>query len=222
MIDFADARQKMIDSQLRPSDVTDPDLLAVMRDLPRERFVPAGQAAIAYLDRDVPVLESAGRPVRSMLKPVVLARLVQAAQATGAERALVVGCATGYSAAVLSRLVGEVFALEEDAALARQAREALKAIGAANVSVVTDRLTGGWPASAPYDVIVVDGAMEIEPVTLIQQLKEGGRLVGVLGCGGAGSGMLYRIDRGEVSAVPVFNAAAPALPGFQKTPAFVF
>ena len=159
---------------------------------------------------------------RSLLKPVVLARLVQAARITKTERVLVVGCATGYSAAVLSRLAGEVVALEEDAGLARKARETLGEVGAANVTVVTNPLKDGWPAAGPYDVILVDGAIEVEPETLLRQLKEGGRLVGILGSGGAGVGMLYRLDRGEVSASPVFNAAAPTLPGFEKPPAFVF
>ena len=219
MIDFVDARQKMVDSQLRPLDVTSAELLEAMRDLPRERFVPADRAAIAYLDRDLPVPDSHGR---SLLKPVVVARLIQAARVTKTERALVVGCATGYSAAVLSRLVGEVVALEEDTGLARKAREALAAVGADNVTVVTNPLKDGWPAGAPYDVIVVDGAMAVEPEALLRQLKEGGRLVGILGSGGAGIGMLYQLDHGEVSACPVFNAAAPTLPGFEKPPAFVF
>lgn len=219
MIDFVDARQKMIDSQLRPLDVTSPELLEAMRDLPRERFVPAEGIAIAYLDRDVPLPDLHGR---SLLKPVVLARLIQAALVAKTDRALVVGCATGYSAAVLSRLAGEVVALEEDTALVRKAREALGAVGAGNVTVVTNPLKDGWPAGAPYDVIIVDGAMAVEPETLVRQLKEGGRLVGILGSGGAGIGMLYRVDRGEVSACPVFNAAAPTLPGFEKPAAFVF
>jgi protein-L-isoaspartate(D-aspartate) O-methyltransferase len=222
MIDFADARQKMIDCQLRPTDVTDPDLLAAMQELARERFVPAARTAIAYIDRDIPVLETDGHALRSLLKPVVLARLIQAAQVKKSDRVLVVGCATGYSAAVLARLGGTVFALEQDDALARQAREALAATGAGNVTVVTNPLVAGWPAAAPYDVIVVDGAMECEPAALLRQLADGGRLVGILGRGGAGNIMLYRTDRGDVSAVPVFNAAAPLLPGFEKAPAFVF
>ncbi len=222
MIDFADARRKMIDSQLRPVDVNNLELLAVMQDIPRERFVPADKAAIAYLDRDVPVLGTSGRPSRCLLKPAVLARLIQAGQANESDRVLVVGCATGYSAAVLSRLAGEIIALEEDSGLARQAREALAAVGAANVTVVTGKLNTGWPEAAPYDLILVDGAIEVEPATLISQLKEGGRLVAIFGRGGAGSGMVYRVDRGEVSAASVFNAAAPLLPGFEKPPAFVF
>lgn len=222
MIDFADARRKMIDSQLRPVDVNNLDLLAAIEGIPRERFVPADKAAMAYLDRDVPVLETSGRPARCLLKPAVVARLIQAAQANEHDRALVVGCATGYSAAVLSRLAGEVTALEEDAGLARQAREALAAVGASNVTVVTGRLDAGWPAAAPYDLILVDGSIDVEPATLLSQLKEGGRLVAILGRGGAGSAMVYRVDRGEVSALSVFNAAAPPLPGFEKPAAFVF
>lgn len=219
MIDFADARQKMIDGQLRPVDVTNLDLLQAMRDLPRERFVPADLAAIAYLDRDIPVSDS---PPRSLLKPVVLARLIQAARVTKTERALVVGCGTGYSAAVLSRLAGEVVALEEDAGLARKARENLAELGIGNATVVTNPLKDGWPAGGPYAVIIIEGAIASAPDSLLRQLGEGGRLAAIVGSGGAGTGTLYRLDRGEVSALPVFNAAAPILPGFEKPAAFVF
>jgi len=224
MIDFADARRKMIDSQLRPVDVNHFDLLSAMLSVPRERFVPADKASIAYADRDVPVLEQAGRAVRSLLKPAALGRLVQAGQPTARDHALVVGCATGYSAAVLAQLVADVVGLEEDAGLARQAREALAAIGtpAGKVEVVAGPLAAGWRAGAPYDLIVVDGAISVEPTELLKQLKEGGRLVAILGSGGAGNGMVYRLDRGEVSAISVFNAAAPPLPGFEKPAAFVF
>jgi protein-L-isoaspartate(D-aspartate) O-methyltransferase len=222
MIDFADARRKMVDSQLRPVDVNNFDLLTAMAEVPRERFVPADKAAIAYLDRDVPVLENAGKPVRCLPRPAVAARLIQAVQASRNDRALVVGCATGYAAAVLARLAGEVVALEEDARLAAQAREALPAVGAAGVKVVTGPLPAGWPGAAPYDVILVDGAVEVEPTALLAQLGEGGRLAVILGKGGAGSAMVYRLNRGDVSAGSVFNAAAPALPGFEKPAAFVF
>ena len=222
MFDFVDARRKMVDCQLRPVDVTNLDILATMRDLPRERFVPAAKVAMAYLDSDVPVVESGGRPLRSLLRPEVLARLIQAAQVGSADRVLAVGCATGYSAAVLSRLAKEVVALEEDAGLARQAREALAGVDAANVTVVSGPLTAGWPTAAPYDVVFVDGAIETEPTALLDQLGEGGRLIAIVGRGGAGRATLYRIDRGEVSPVQVFNAAAPVLPGFEKLPEFVF
>jgi protein-L-isoaspartate(D-aspartate) O-methyltransferase len=133
-----------------------------------------------------------------------------------------VGCATGYSSALLSRLAHSVVALEEDEALARLARENLKAVGAPNVTVVTGPLTQGWPAATPYDVVFVNGATEIAPNALARQLKAGGRLVAVLGRAPAGQAMLYRCVGGDISGWPIFDAAAPVLPGFAAPPAFVF
>ncbi len=225
MIDFADARRKMVDSQLRPVDVTNFDLLTAMLEIPRECFVPADKAATAYLDRDVPVVEAAGTPGRCLLKPAVIAHLVQAVRPTRHDRALVVGCGTGYAAAVLARLVGAVVALEQDADLVARAREALAVVGAASVvRVVSGPLAAGWTAGAPYDVIVVNGAIEVEPAALLGQLADGGRLVAIRskGAGNSGSGVVYQLNRGDVGAVPTFEAAAPVLPGFEKPAAFVF
>jgi protein-L-isoaspartate(D-aspartate) O-methyltransferase len=221
MLDFADARRTMVDCQLRPVDVTNPDVLVAMAEVPREMFVPPAHVALAFADSHVPVA-AAGRPPRSLLKPEVLGRLIQAAQIGGHERVLVVGCATGYSAAVLSRLAAEVVALEEDAELAGAAEKNLTAVGAGNTKLVRGPLTAGWPTAAPYDVIVVDGAIEIEPGALLSQLAEGGRLIAIMGSGGAGKATVYRRDHGDVSAIPAFNAAAPVLPGFAKSAEFVF
>jgi protein-L-isoaspartate(D-aspartate) O-methyltransferase len=153
---------------------------------------------------------------------MVLAKMVQAAEVEASDHVLDVGCATGYSSALLSRLARSVVALEEDEALARLARENLKAVGAANVTIVTGPLTEGWPAAAPYDVIFVNGATEIVPQELARQLKAGGRLVAVLGRAPASQAMLYRCVGGDISGWPIFDAAAPVLPGFVAPPAFVF
>ena len=223
MTDFAAARRMMVDGQVRTSDVTDLRIVAAMLELPRERFVPEGKADLAYLDFDIAVKEaSGGEPARRLLKPMVLAKMVQAAEVETSDHVLDVGCATGYSSALLSRLARSVVALEEDEALARLARENLKAVGAANVTVVTGPLTEGWPAAAPYDVIFVNGATEIVPQELARQLKAGGRLVAVLGRAPASQAMLYRCVGGDISGWPIFDAAAPVLPGFVAPPAFVF
>ena len=223
MTDFAAARRMMVDGQVRTSDVTDLRIVAAMLELPRERFVPEGKADLAYLDFDIAVKEaSAGEPARRLLKPMVLAKMVQAAEVEASDHVLDVGCATGYSSALLSRLARSVVALEEDEALARLAPENLKAVGAANVTVVTAPLTEGWPAAAPYDVIFVNGATEIVPQELARQLKAGGRLVAVLGRAPASQAMLYRRVGGDISGWPIFDAAAPVLPGFVAPPAFVF
>jgi protein-L-isoaspartate(D-aspartate) O-methyltransferase len=221
MIDFAAARRMMVDGQVRTSDVTDLRIIAAMLELPRERFVPEANADLAYLDLDVAVA-GAGDAARRLLKPMVLAKMVQAAAVKADDRVLDVGCATGYSSALLARLAHAVVALEEDPALARTAEENLKAIGASNVTVVTGPLTQGWQADSRYDVIFVNGATEVVPQALCGQLAEGGRLVVVLGRAPLGRAMLYRAVSGDVSGWPIFDAAAPLLPGFAAAQAFVF
>jgi protein-L-isoaspartate(D-aspartate) O-methyltransferase len=223
MIDFAAARRIMVDSQVRTSDVTDLRLIAAMLAVPRERFLPAEQADLAYLDFDVPVtVTRPGQPARRLLKPMVLAKLMQAAEVATGDHVLDVGCATGYSTAVLARLAGAVVALEEDAALAELARGNLRALGVSNAQVASGPLADGLPAQAPYDVILVNGAFEIAPKALLRQLKPGGRLVGVLGRGPASKAMLYCSIGGESGGRAIFDAAAPLLPGFAAPPAFVF
>ncbi len=133
-----------------------------------------------------------------------------------------VGCASGYSSALLAQLARSVVALEEDPALARHARENLAALGVQNAAVVSGPLTEGWPLEAPYDVIVLNGATEVAPQALFHQLRDGGRLVCIKGRPPAGRAMLYRAVGGDVSGWPIFDAAAPLLPGFAAPAAFVF
>ncbi len=223
MTDFATARRMMVDGQIRPNDVTDPRIIAAMMDLPRERFLPLSKAGLAYLDLDIPILESAdGRPHRFMLKPMLLAKLIQAAEIHENDAVLDVGCATGYSSALLAHLAHSVVALEEEGSLAERAEEVLRPFGFDNISVVKAPLAEGWPAGGPYDVIVLEGASEVEPRALFAQLREGGRLVCVRAGNAAGKAMLYRRVNAEVSGWPVFEATAPVVPGFTAIPAFVF
>jgi protein-L-isoaspartate(D-aspartate) O-methyltransferase len=221
MLDFAAARRMMVDGQVRTADVTDPRILTAMLDLPREQFFPEDKASLAYLDLDVAVSE-AGLPVRRLLKPMVLAKLIQAADLAETDHVLDVGCATGYSTAVLGRLAHSVVGLEEDAALARQASGMLTAAGVTNAKVVTGPLARGWPAGGPYDLILLEGATESVPSGLVEQLKLGGRLACVLGRGQPGKAMVYRRAEGDLSGRAVFDAAAPLLPGFAKPQQFVF
>lgn len=218
MIDFAAARRMMVDGQVRTADVTDLRVLAAMSELPREHFVPESKAELAYLDLDLPAGE--GRATRCLLKPMVLAKLIQLAEIGEAGHVLDVGCATGYSSALIARLAGSVIALEEDRSLARTAERALAEF--ANVKVVVGPLVTGWPIAEPYDVITMQGATEIVPDALLRQLKDGGRLVCILGSEPQRKAMLYRKVEGEVSGRPMFDAAAPLLPGFNRTPSFVF
>jgi protein-L-isoaspartate(D-aspartate) O-methyltransferase len=210
----------MVDGQVRTADVTDLRLLAAMETVARERFVAPDQAELAYLDRDVAVSGGEGRPARYLLKPMVLAKLIQEAGISDADRVLDVGCATGYSSAVLARLAGSVVALEEDRGLAAAAERGLA--GVANVKVVSGPLVTGWPLEEPYDAIVMQGATEVVPDALLRQLKNGGRLLCILGAGPQRKATQYlRTDR-ETSGRPIFDAAAPLLPGFARKPAFVF
>ena len=221
MTDFAAARRMMVDGQVRTADVTDPRLLAAMLDLPRERFFPEEKAALAYLDLDVSVSD-AGGPVRRLLKPMVLSKLIQAAGIAATDRVLDVGCATGYSTALLASLAASVVGVEEDANLARRASGALVAAGLANAKIVTGPLAQGFSQDGPYDLILLQGSAEIVPPALFDQLKDGGRLVCVLGRAPVGKAMLYRRIEGDLSGRPVFDAAAAPLPGFAKPQGFVF
>ena len=219
MIDFTKARRMMVDCQVRPTDVTDRDVIAAMLDIPRERFAPPALASVAYLDRDIPV-----DPKRALLKPMVLARMIQATEVGSHDRVLDVACGSGYSSAVLARLAASVTALEDDADRARRCGENLAQVapGSGNVAGVCGPLEAGWAAGAPYDVILVNGACETEPQGLLRQLNEGGRLVAIIGTAPVGKATLFRKDHGEIGSRPLFDAVAPALPAFAQAPAFVF
>ena len=222
MIDFAEARRTMVEGQVRTYDVTDLRVLAAMLEVPREHFVPDEKQALAYADGDLSLVNAKdGRAPRYLLKPAVLARLIQEAEVAATDRVLDVGCATGYSSAVLSKLAGSIVALEEDSHLASLAREKLARVGATNVTIVIGPLTAGAPAQAPFDVILLNGATEIPPQSLCRQLKDGGRLACVFGRA-PGRATVYQSVSGHVTGQPVFDAGAPLLPGFAKPPEFVF
>ena len=221
MTDFAALRRMMVDSQVRTADVTDPRLLAAMLSVPRERFCPGETASLAYLDLDVAV-SGPGQPVRRLLKPMVLAKLLQAAGVAATDHVLDVGCATGYSTALLAHLADSVVGIEEDAVLARQAADALASAGLANAKIVTGPLSKGCPGDGPYDLILLQGSSEMEPAALFDQLKEGGRLAFVFARGPAAKAMLYRRIEGDISGRAIFDATASPLPGFAKPAEFVF
>ena len=222
-LDFAKARRNMVDCQIRTKDVTDPDVIRAFDAVPREAFLPPAQHVRAYIDEDVMVRErDAGGPARFLMEPVPLAALMELADIGPDDIVLDVGCATGYSTALLSLLAGSVVALEEDPELARRASDALEANGYSNAVVVEGPLNLGWPGEAPYDVIFLNGAVDEVPKTLTDQLRPGGRLVAIHGEGLAGEARLTLRHGDVISSRPAFNAAVEPLPGFQKAPAFEF
>jgi protein-L-isoaspartate(D-aspartate) O-methyltransferase len=223
MIDYARQRQVMVEGQIHVNDVTDPRILTAMRELPREKFVPAARAELAYVDEDIPLRAStAGKPARYLIEPMVLAKLVHALSLTASDYVLDIGCASGYSAALLGRLGGSVVALEEDAEFLPIATRLLASVGATNVKVVSGPLTAGWPKEGPYDAILLQGSVEIVPAALTDSLKDGGRLAAVVGSGRSAKATIYLRSGKVVSARPVFNAAIPPLPGFAAPREFVF
>ena len=219
-MDFAQARRMMVDSQLRTFDVNDIPLLDAMGDIARERFVLPGRESLAYIDQDLPV--SSGGERRFMLAPMVLARMIQALEIEPGMRVLDVAPGLGYSSAVLARLGATVTALESHEALAAAARERLEAAGVAGVTVVAGPLDQGCAADAPYDAILVNGAVEVRPEALLQQLSTSGRLVCIQGRGRAAKATLY-VRAGQAFGMrSVFDAAAPPLAEFQAELGFVF
>lgn len=222
-IDFSQQRVKMVDGQVRTTDVTSLPLLSAFLDVPREQFVPAERKVLAYVDEDIVIAPAqGGNPPRYLMEASPMAKLLQEAEIAPGDIVLDVGCGTGYASALLSKLASSVIALESDAALATVANSNLSQLGCDNVAVVQGSLAEGYAAEAPYEVIFVGGAVDSVPAALFDQLKEGGRLVVVEGRGNAGIAKVYLKSGGDVTARRAFNAAIKPLPGFESVPAFQF
>ena len=215
---FTEARNRMVDSQIRPNRVTDPRIIAAMRWLPRERFLPPALVSLAYIDEDIPLGNQ-----RVLVEPLVTARLVQLAAANPGENALVVAAGVGYGAALLAACGPRVTALEEDPALLALARSTLAEI-APEVAVVSGPPASGWPAGAPYDVILIEGAAPAVPRAVGQQLRApGGRLATVLRTNArTGQAVLAEATQAGLRAQPMFDCATPLIPSLAPAPAFVF
>lgn len=215
MTDFAARRTMMVDTQVRPSDVTKFPIIDAMLSVPRELFVPREQAEAAYISENVPIA-----PGRVVLEPRTLGKLLDAINIEGNELVLDIGAGYGYSSALVARMAEAVIAVEEDETLAAEAQSILSDQGADNVVVHTGPLIDGAVQHGPYDAILIQGGVEQVPVGLLDQLKEGGRIGCVFMEGALGVARIgYKID-GDITWRFAFNASAPVLPGFAKEFAF--
>jgi protein-L-isoaspartate(D-aspartate) O-methyltransferase len=218
MLDFEVLRQRMVDHQLRPGEITDLDVIRAFATVPREQFVAAAEQPFAYGDKEL--MMSAAAPSRRMMAPVQLARLIQTLPRGGHLKAIVIGCGSGYAAAILAQLVGTVVAVEEDEHLLSLARQRLGTVS--NVGIVRGKLTEGYDSGAPYDAVLIDGAIEIVPPALFLQLKTDGQLATIVRREAISRAVLYERVGHDDTEWPLFEAWAPLLPGFERKREFVF
>ncbi len=208
----------MVDTQLRTNKVTDANVLAAMGEIPREMFVPEDRASLAYIDEDIHIGKS-----RCMAEPMILARMIQAAEIGPEDVVLDVACGSGYSSAILGRIARAVVAVESDTELAGAASARLTKLGMDNVVVEMGPINAGWSDQAPYDVIMVNGSCGEMSEAILSQLAEGGRLCAILrGPGGTGMAKLFVKSGGVVSNRGLFDANVPILPEFDLEEGFSF
>lgn len=219
MTNFAHARSEMIEGQIRPSGVFDLPLLGALRKTPREVFLPDAQKEFAYLDSEQNLISSDNR---QMATPAITAKLIELAEVTSGDIVLDIACGTGYSTAILALLANSVVALEMDENLVAQANLALAELDISNAAVVQGALTKGVPKEAPFDAILIQGAVEEIPKTLFDQLRDGGRLVAVIGSGNSATAVLHVKSGGQIAQIPSFNASVPRLSDFDKKSKFTF
>jgi protein-L-isoaspartate(D-aspartate) O-methyltransferase len=216
-MDFATARHNMVESQIKPNRVTDTLVMNALAELPRENFVPKALRGIAYVDEAIDIGDG-----RHLMEAWVLARLLQTAEVQADDVALVIGCGSGYEAAVMSYLASTVVALESEESLANQAGEVLSGLSIDTVAVINGGLARGYSRQSPYDVIFINGAVPEIPERLSSQLAEGGRLVAIVGEGAYGKGTLVTRYNDVITSREVFDAGTPSLPGFEQDSAFSF
>jgi protein-L-isoaspartate(D-aspartate) O-methyltransferase len=223
MTDYKIQRLNMVESQVRPSDVTDRRLIRALGEVARETYVPDKAASVAYMDGPVPLSTDAkGRPVRELMAPRTFAKLAQAADLDADDVVLVAGAGAGYSLAVLSRVVRRVVGVEPDVGLAAHARSRLAADGITTASIQTGAIDGGSPSESPFDAIIVEGAVSDIPKSLLDQLKDGGRLVAIVGNRAGGKAVVWTRAGQTYGHRDVFDAGAATLPGFERAAAFAF
>jgi len=221
--DLKTQRLNMVESQVRTNEVTDRRILDAMMDIERENFVPASARSIAYMEGEISVEASDGNNgMRTLLSPMVLAKLIQLAEIQETDLVLDIGCTTGYSTAILTCLTNSVVGLEQGADLVEKASSNLAAANIINAAIVEGPLNKGYPAEGPYDVILINGRVSEPPETLIKQLKPGGRVVGILGQGVSGKAVIWLSNGDNWTSRQAFDATAGDLPGFEKSRQFSF
>lgn len=217
MIDFTQAREAMINGQMRPNKICSPDVLGAIRAVPREMFVPKSKRAMAYVDEDIQIAKG-----RWLMEPVVFGRLLEAAKIQPGDAVLDIGCLSGYSTSVFSKLAGVVVGVEEGPKAVERANQRLTELELGNAAVVKGSLLDGYAKEAPFDVIFIGGAVERIPHALIDQLAEGGRLITVQIKNGVGRAVLGSKVAGVFGLKDFMDAQCPLLPQFALPDTFSF
>jgi len=216
---YAKARRNMVDSQILPNRVIDERVIAAFEELPREQFLPASRSGLAYADESILIEDD-----RYLMQPMVLARLLEILDVRETDVALCIGSASGYAVAVLAHLVDTVVAVESNDSMREKAESTLSRLGIDNIAIVEGELSKGHPSQAPFDVILIDGAVHEVPSALAEQLADGGRLVAVEMPAGqtVGRGVIITRYGQSINKREIFDASEPLLPGFEKETEFAF
>ncbi len=222
LADFQDLRTKMVDNQIRTTNVTDYGVLDAFLQVPREEFVPADRKQLAYIDEDILIGTDSNGSRRYLMEPSPLAKLVQLAEITPDDIVLNIGSGCGYSCAILSLLAGSVIGLEENPDLVASSSAKLSNLGYDNVVIVSGELQKGYASEAPYNVIMIEGSVDYVPEVITNQLRDGGRLIAVEGHGNTAIARVYLKEDNKIAVRDVFNIAIKPLPGFQRAKEFVF
>jgi protein-L-isoaspartate(D-aspartate) O-methyltransferase len=217
-MDYARARQNMVENQIRTNKVTDPRIIEAMEQVPREIYVPKSKQGIAYFDEDIPLGNG-----RYLMEPMVLGRMLQTVEVETTDVVLIIGSGYGYSSAIVSSMADTVVALEVDEKISETAGATLTDQGCDNAVTVEGDLTAGYPKQAPYDIILIDGAVGSVPSGLLDQLNDGGRLMAVVKKDDrVGMATLFTKTGDIIGETPVFDANVPYLPGFEPVAEFSF
>lgn len=217
MTDFESARRNMLEGQIRTNDVSNQDLQAVMMEVPRELFVPGNQLSLAYSDNNLEIADN-----RYLMRPRAFSKLAQETRVSDSDLVLVVGCATGYAAAVMGKMAESVIALESDEDLAAKATATLGELEIDNVAVISGALRDGLADQGPYDVIFFDGALSERCPQIEQQLADGGRLAVIIQNGPVGRATIVVRNKDNFVATEPFDASVAQLPGFEHEGEFAF